>query len=155
MDMTPLVDLGFLLITFFIFTTTLAESNVLKLIVPADATNQLSTAPESATVSALLGSNNEVYIYNGKWEDAVKSNAVKKTNYNVASGLGAMLRAKQHWLASYNRDGRKALIYLIKPAETSSFQNVVDALDEATINNIQHYVVAPLSKDEERFMEGK
>ena len=94
--MTPLVDLGFLLITFFIFTTTISESNVLKLIVPTDTTDKNSKAPESATVSVLLGNNDDVYIYKGKWEEAIRKNAVKKANYNLASGLGALLRANRN-----------------------------------------------------------
>ena len=155
-DMTPLVDLGFLLITFFIFTTTMAESKTMKLFVPDDSNiANPTTAPESATVSALLGRDNKVYVYNGKWKKALANNQVNVTNYDVAKGLGGFLRTKQQWLKANNREGQKALIYLIKPAESSSFQNVVDALDEATINGVTRYSISPLSEEEAAFMKDK
>lgn len=154
-DMTPLVDLGFLLITFFIFTTTMAESKTMKLFMPEDSNDHPTKAPESATVSVLLGKNDKAYTYNGKWENAMKSKQIEVTNYDVARGLGSFLRTKQLWLNDHNPEGKTALIYLIKPAETSNFKNVVDALDEATINGITHYSISPLSEDEIEFMKDK
>lgn len=150
-DMTPMVDLGFLLITFFILTTTMTESKVASLIMPADGPP--SNVGESVTLSVLLGKDDKAYVYHGRWEDAVKENKVFETNYNVQTGLGNFVRARQKWLAQ-NRGpaGKDDLIYLIKPSDNASYQNVVDALDEATINAVKRYAIVPLNKDEEGYM---
>src|SRR6185436_17706523 len=65
-DLTPMVDLGFLLISFFVFTTSIAHPTAMKLILPDD--NDLShpnEAPVSKTLNLLLAADNEVYAYNG------------------------------------------------------------------------------------------
>jgi biopolymer transport protein ExbD len=152
-DMTPLVDLGFLLITFFITTTTMAESKAMQLDVPADGA--LTPSPESATITVLLGKDNKTYIYSGQWKDAAKNNNIIQSNYNVVTGLGSHLRAKQLWLQAHKEKGQYGLIYIIKPTDNSSFQNVVDALDEATINKISRYAVAPLTDEEKDYMKDK
>src|SRR5215475_5650233 len=61
-DLTPMVDLGFLLITFFIFTTALTKPTAMRLILPADGTTK---AGESTVITLLLGKNNSIYYYEG------------------------------------------------------------------------------------------
>ncbi|MEI6947521.1 biopolymer transporter ExbD [Paraflavisolibacter sp. H34] len=145
-DMTPMVDLGFLLITFFILTSTMAESRVAQLAMPADGPP--SKAPESNTISVLLGKDNKAYVYYGRWEEAVQQKKVFATSYNLYTGLGAFVRAKQKQMA----DAPDQLIYLIKPSDESTYENVIDALDEATINGIKRYAVVPLSPEEKTYV---
>src|SRR5439155_3901585 len=95
-DMTPMVDLGFLLITFFIFTTTMTENKASEIFVPADGTPSNTAA--SSTLSVILGKDNKVYVYDGIWEDAVKANRIASTGYNVYTGLGSFIRTKQKLL---------------------------------------------------------
>src|SRR6476646_147762 len=65
-DLTPMVDLGFLLISFFIFTTTLSQSTVMKLVIPDDRENlDSSEVPVNKTLNVILGDNNQAYVFNG------------------------------------------------------------------------------------------
>jgi biopolymer transport protein ExbD len=146
-DMTPLVDLGFLLITFFMFTTTMAEKRTTNLIMPKDGDS--TKLAESKALTAILGGNNKVFVYVGKWEDAVNNQKIIQSNYNLYEGLGNLIRAKQKQLGQ-KRDG---LVLLIKPRSTASYRNVIDALDEALINNVQRYAVVEASSDEKQYVK--
>lgn len=146
-DMTPMVDLGFLLITFFIFTTTMSEKKAMRLYMPADK-GVLSPAPESKVLTILLSSDNTVYAYEGKFEDALKHNSILQATYDVSDGIGKLIRDKQKRLEINKKEGRNDLIFLIKPTKQSTYRNVVDALDEATINDVKKYMVVEPSAEE-------
>lgn len=65
-DLTPMVDLGFLLISFFVFTTSIEHPTAMTLKVPDDKNIKDSLkAPENRTLNLILGANNETYCYNG------------------------------------------------------------------------------------------
>lgn len=146
-DMTPMVDLGFLLITFFIFTTTMSENNAMKLFMPTSkGTTDLG---ESKALTVLLAQNNKVYAYPGKFEDAVKQNKIVQTTYDEGFGIGNLIRLKQKQLQQTDKkEGRDGLVFLIKPTAQSSYKNVVDALDETIINGVKKYMVLDPSAEE-------
>lgn len=140
--MTPMVDLGFLLITFFIFTASMAETKALRLIMPADGEG--TKIGQSTVLNALLGADNRIYLYEGDWKDAVKNDKVVKTSYNVYTGAGSLIRAKQKALG----DRTKELMLLIKPTEGATYQNIINALDEVTINGVKKYAIVDPSAEE-------
>ena len=147
-DMTPMVDLGFLLITFFIFTTTMSDKKSMRLYMPAEGGTP-PAIPESRVLTVLLSSNNNVYAYEGKFEDAMKENKIVATTYNMSDGIGQLIRDKQKRLRAFNKqEDRNDLIFLIKPTKQSTYKNVVDALDEATINDVKKYMVVEPSPKE-------
>src|SRR5688500_18283106 len=67
-DMTPMVDLGFLLITFFIFTATMNEPTTMDLNMPKDTEKEeeITKAKQSGALTVMLGKNDQVYYYEGE-----------------------------------------------------------------------------------------
>ena len=146
-DMTPMVDLGILLITFFIFTTSMTEKRVTNLIMPKDG--EPTGLPESKAITAILGENNKVFVYAGRWDNAVSDKNITETNYNVYQGLGNFIRARQKQLKNKRND----LMLLIKPLNNASYQDVIDALDEALINNVQRYAIVQATTEERAYIQ--
>jgi biopolymer transport protein ExbD len=134
-DLTPMVDLGFLLITFFIFTTTMQESMGMNLIVPDDKpTKEPNTAGEGKTISLILQDNDVIHYYNGLKQDQSQS-----TNYSVA-GLREVIRQKIREVKTQFGSKAEAII-LIKPTDGASYKNIVTVLDEMLINDVKKYVL--------------
>ena len=94
-DMTPMVDLGFLLITFFIFTSTLAKSNATNLLMPKDG--KPSQLKESNALTLLLHNNDVVYVYEGEWEAAHQKQKVQTASFN-GQALRSIIQKKQSLL---------------------------------------------------------
>jgi len=149
-DMTPMVDLGFLLIAFFIFTTEISKPASIKLFMPHDG-NSIK-ARDSRSLTILLGKDNHVFYYYGTLENAVKNSRLVQTSYDEITGLGKIIREKQSNLHQMGID-RKELIVLIKPGNESSYTNVVDALDEMLINGVTRYALVDLEKEEVNFLK--
>jgi biopolymer transport protein ExbD len=138
-DMTPMVDLGFLLIAFFIITTELSKPVVLKLAMPKDGE---STLGNSYALTVLMDSDDKVYYYHGGFTDAIKNNEVLPSNYSVKEGIGKIIRNKQQWLDKSNsKEKRDGLMLLIKATDSSKYENVIDMLDEALINDVKKYAL--------------
>ena len=141
-DLTPMVDLGFLLITFFIFTTTISHSTAMHLNLPDDNDPTIiSTTPQSKTISLLLAGDSKVYYYQGM--DMVH---MQQTDYSAA-GLRSVILHKRKQVEQQFKDGRQTIV-LIKPLAEASYKNVVDALDEMAINDIKTYVLMDASEQE-------
>jgi biopolymer transport protein ExbD len=146
-DMTPMVDLGFLLITFFIFTTTLAEPVGINLIVPKEGKTRDNPASKSLTL--LLGKNNKVFAYKGTWHKAVETSTIQQTNYHL-QGAGKIIRDHQALL-----DKRDELVVIIKPTKESSYKNLIDILDEMQINAVSRYAIVQPDKEEAAYVLSK
>src|SRR6186713_1205160 len=73
-DLTPMVDLGFLLITFFMFTTTLSKPKTMQINMPYKEDNikeeDQTKIKASTVVTILLSSNHRIYYYEGIGDDA-------------------------------------------------------------------------------------
>ena len=145
-DMTPMVDLGFLLISFFVMTTELSKPRLASLNMPADGPPTSLGKSEALTV--LIGSVNSVYYYEGSWEQAVAEERIKKTNLS-AEGLRRVIIEKKKWMDT-NKTGEASsgLMLLIKPTEMADYKQVVDVLDETMINNVKKYAIVKTEKEE-------
>ena len=143
-DMTPMVDLGFLLITFFIFTTEIGGRKALNLIMPKEGPPSFDK--ESQALTAVLGAGNKVYVYEGIFESALQKHAIITTSYNEYKGLGNIIRNKQKMLSKSGASGK--LLLLIKPLTGCTYENIIEALDEASINNVNRYAIVDPEKQE-------
>ena len=140
-----MVDLGFLLITFFIFTTSLSHPHITRLILPREG--ELTPFPESKALTLLLCADN-VFVYEGQWEDALTNLAVQQTTYNLQTGIGIFIRQKQQKLSQ-----KEDLLVLIKPLPSASYQNVISALDELQINGVKNYALLNASAEETKVIQ--
>ena len=111
-DMTPMVDLGFLLITFFVFTTTMSTPKATDLFKPKDDLINPLTLPNSLALSLLLDDNNKVYYYNGDFNEAERSDKIFEINYSTYEGIGKIIRQKQKEIDASGKfvDGRKKFV---------------------------------------------
>ena len=131
-DLTPMVDLGFLLLTFFVFTTTMSQSTAMKMNEPKDDPNQQMKVKNSGAMTILLGKGNQVYYYYGQLMPETISQDFKSTTFK---GIRALILEKKK--ATPIDD----LMYIIKSDDNSTFKNAIDILDEMTISDVPagHY----------------
>ena len=146
-DMTPMVDLGFLLITFFVITTRLTEPRGTDLNMPHEGPH--TPVANSGTLTVLIGGD-KIFYYHGNWEEASKKNQILPTSLDLKNGLGKIIREKQQWLDQHplNGEGRTALMVLIKAGENANYSQAIDALDEMLINRVTRYALVKPTSDE-------
>jgi biopolymer transport protein ExbD len=137
-DLTAMVDLAFLLITFFIMATSLAKPKAMDLAMPIKETHP-EAVPETRTMTICLGSNNQVLWYMGMPERPLTSPQL--VNFSK-TGLRATLVNTSK--SVFEKTG-KPMIVILKPSAHSVYSNFVAALDELNITNIQSYAVAQIS----------
>lgn len=141
-DLTPMVDLGFLLIAFFVFTTTIQQSTSMKLALPDDTKPASpSLMPENKTLNILLGANNKVYAYNG-----TQLNDERDIGSDKLALRNVILEKKAAIRNAYGTD--TGMVVLIKPTSASTYADVIHALDEMLICNIKTYVLMDAGDDE-------
>jgi biopolymer transport protein ExbD len=157
-DLTPMVDLGFLLITFFIFTTTMSQPTGMKLSLPKDVDKpeDQNKAKESGTITFLLGKDNHVFYYEGQLKVDASGNNFKSASFTGENSIRDLLiKKKAQVIANYRPnpavkdDGPDTdLVVVIKPNEESTYKNIVDILDEMSINVIRRYALVNITPDE-------
>lgn len=131
LDMTPMVDLAFLLLTFFMLTTTFAKPTVMELVMPVkDAASQNSVSERKA-LTLILGENSQVHYFFGLNAAGSRPN-VHTTNL----GPAGLRRQRQ----------QPAPVVLIKTGPGAKYHDLVDALDEMTITGQAKYALTDLNQ---------
>lgn len=151
-DLTPMVDLGFLLITFFIFSSRLSEPKSLRLHVPKPSTDSTNVGAGNALTAIPVNSRTILY-YHGAWQEALASNTWGFTGWSVSDGIGEVIRKKKAALESKQKGAGNELILIIKPTDETSFQDLVNLLDEILINDLSRYAITDITEEEQRFVE--
>lgn len=143
-DLTAMVDLAFLLITFFMLTTTLTKPQSMNLAMPDKSEPDVedTKVSENRTVTVLLGADDKVLWYMGRLDNMIDGPVV--TSYGK-NGLREMLLVKKQQVLAATRDETKGLIVIIKATDQSIYRNLVDALDEMAITKIDTYAIVDIS----------
>ncbi len=150
-DLTPMVDLGFLLITFFIFTTTMSQPTAFKLFLPDDKVipEDQNKAKESGVLTIMMGADNHIYYYEGQLKP--DGSNFLSASYNGENSIRDVILKKKADVRSRSRDAEnpeKDFVVVIKPSVDCSYQNVVDILDEMAINVVKKYALVDISEGE-------
>jgi len=175
-DMTPMVDLGFLLITFFVFTATMSTPTTLDLNMPKDVDdpNKKTEVKQSSVLSILLGKSDQVYYYEGQLEVTEGKNNFKSSNYKdirkiIIDKRKEVMSRHRHDDAICNPEREAAkkkgdpnwekacedvdFVVIIKPNEEATYKNTVDILDEMTINQVKRYAMVKVLKEEDELIK--
>jgi biopolymer transport protein ExbD len=138
-DLTPMVDLGFLLITFFVFTSSLSAPKAMTLMQTHDGEEK--PVMQSGAMSIILTGNHEICYYYGQLETAKANKQIVKTNFQRIRNL--ILEKKKKTDPAF-------LMYLIKVDKQASFGDLIDLLDEMQICDIPegHYAEVELTEAE-------
>ena len=149
LDMTPMVDLAFLLLTFFMLTTTFAKSRVMQLTMPVPAKDQdqiMKVASHSA-MTIVLGKGHQVHYYFGLYEPTDPSVPVPQLHTTDFSARGI----RQALLA--RRAQQPEPIILIKPSPQAGYQDMVDILDEMNITSQKKYALVDISANDTKLLQ--
>ena len=160
-DLTPMVDLGFLLITFFMYTTTLAKPKVMEIKMPYKDPNMKiedqSKIKESVALTVLLSKNHRVYYYEGLATDPNKLPDIKVTTFNQKNGIREEIMAKMKSVAQMKATGaltaKDEMTVLIKPDSTSTYGDLVNMLDEMSINDVKVYAIVDITDVDQNYIK--
>ncbi len=137
-DLTAMVDLAFLLITFFMLTTTLSKPKAMDLTMPDkdDKTKDQLAVAASRSMTLLLGANNKV-----EWFIGEPGKSQPTTDNYGKNGLRKTLIEKGKEI---QQTTGKYMVVLIKPSDKSNYKNVVDVIDEMNITGVQSYAIVDI-----------
>ncbi|MCC6280115.1 MAG: biopolymer transporter ExbD [Saprospiraceae bacterium] len=159
-DFTPMVDLGFLLITFFMLTTALSKPHIMALVMPDRSDPaQVDYLKSSKALTLLLGNSDKIY-----WYEGIENVRLDSTVYG-SEGLRSIILKKMElvrslWGMESYRDPKTGqpkqgsfLYVLIKPTRDARYKNLVDALDEMAICGVRYYTILDISEQETAFIK--
>ncbi|MBN1199723.1 MAG: biopolymer transporter ExbD [Bacteroidales bacterium] len=183
-DMTPMVDLMCLLITFFMLTTAFAKPKVMVITMPEkDKNEEPKDQPKISaerTLNILLAGNDEVYYYKGQAapdkplpklvESNFSKDGVRKmllnwnrdlftkiTEYREKRLTGEIIVADstfENTIKQMKLDDKKGPIVLIKADTAAKYKDIVNIIDEMAICNIASYAVVDIGQVEVMMIQG-
>ena len=126
-DLTAMVDLAFLLITFFILTTTLQKPKAMDLVMPDKDEEKQQQLPvkASTTMTILLGSNNKIAWFVGE----PKADMVPPTIEGYGNLRKTLIEKAKEVKAATGED----MMVIVKPSDKSNYNNLVTVMDELNI----------------------
>jgi biopolymer transport protein ExbD len=163
-DMTPMVDLAFLLLTFFVLTSTFSKPKSMELSMPAPPEKDDKPVEVKHGVTFLLTKDDRIFYYIGQFyapgnDKGAPPTQLQETNFS-SEGLHALLLEQNKWavdeikgleaknanktipdstfkrLAMEATADIKAITALIKTDDQATYKNAIDMLDELKICNV-------------------
>lgn len=140
-DMTPMVDLAFLLLTFFLLTTTFNKPKTMEVNMPdkVDDESQQTKINERDILNLVLAENDKIYWWVGL------EPPVNETNYSKDGVRKVVLE--------HTRANPKMMV-LIKPKDESRYENMVNILDEMDITDTKRYAIVDYTPDDTAIITG-
>jgi biopolymer transport protein ExbD len=151
-----MVDLGFLLITFFIFTTTMSQPTAMKLLLPDDKVkpDEQNKAKESGALTILMGADNHIYYYEGQLKPDASN--FLSASYNGENSIRDVILKKKAYVRSISTDPNDPehdLVVVIKPGQNCNYKNVIDILDEMSINVVKKFALVDVFDIEQQLID--
>ena len=132
-DMTPMVDLAFLLLTFFVLTSTFSKPKVMPLNYPAKVKDPKSVkAPKVNNAATFILSDNKVYYYRGEFYPKTKPGPNGPTQLEEAN-FGSGENSVRKLLASWNEYVIKNKVALDKQLDK---KQIADTTYERKLNDL-------------------
>lgn len=150
-DLTAMVDLAFLLITFFMLTTSMNKPQSMNLAMPdkdkeQDVEEDKTKVDENRTMTILIGGDNKIMWYMGMVSNPLEGPTDQTYGKN---GIRQVLLEKDKMAIAYsNNDPEKGLIVIIRASEKSTYRNLVDILDEMAISGIKSYALVDITPED-------
>lgn len=180
-DMTPMVDLAFLLLTFFVLTATFGKPKAMEINMPVDpddTSNTTKVEDETAMTILLNEKQDKIYYYFGMPADGGQNivttdlskdglrkvlldrnkNVIKKVKEieeKVRTKQMADTTAKRIINSTEVKGDRKALFVIVKTSDKAKYGSVIDVVDELNICEIGKYAIVDMSDLEKQLIENK
>jgi len=154
-DLTAMVDLAFLLITFFMLTTSLSKPQSMELTMPdkKDVKQEdKQEAKESKTMTVLIGKDNSIKYYMGLLDKPFGGVGPTDTTYGQ-NGIRKVILQKMANLKAQGFVDKEGLLVLIKSTDDATYTNMIDILDEMAITGVKLYAINDMTDAEKEIMQ--
>lgn len=154
-DFTPMVDLGFLLITFFVFTSSLNEPRTMDIQMPVEG-GVVTKIKHYTAMTIYLADKHRLFYLTGS--DAMKNDYTKMKNLSLKNGQelrDALLMHKENVrLCIESRvkgsDKDDFPFVIVKASQKSDYSDLVNTLDELSITGMLNYALVDISEEDEK-----
>lgn len=148
LDMTPMVDLAFLLLTFFMLTTTFSKPQTMEINMPVKDVEEIDQIALKASnaMTIILGEDDKIFYYFGLGDPAENPEVIE-SDYS-ASGIRKVL-------ISPRVKSNAKMTVMIKPMETSRYKNMVDILDELKITDTKKFALVDITDTDKQLVQTK
>lgn len=177
-DMTPMVDLAFLLLTFFVLTATFSKPKSMELTFPAPPPPDQKPDEIKRGITFLLSKDDRVFYYEGEFRAEDNEKGLKTTlgelsfsqnskeslhkyllekNKEMHEKIKALYEQKKKnqiadttfkRLVKLCKADKESYTYLIKTDDKATYKNVIDVIDELNVNVVGKYVMVDILKPE-------